>query len=82
MNLTLKVWRQNGEEDKGRIVDYKMSDISPDMSFLEMMDVLNEQLIEKGDNPVAFDHDCREGICGMCSMYINGEPHGPGKSLE
>ena len=77
MNLTLKVWRQNGEEDKGRIVEYKMSDISPDMSFLEMMDVLNEQLIEKGDNPVAFDHDCREGICGSCSMYINGEPHGP-----
>ena len=77
MNLTLKVWRQNGEEDKGRIVEYNMSDISPDMSFLEMMDVLNEQLIEKGDNPVAFDHDCREGICGSCSMYINGEPHGP-----
>ena len=77
MNLTLKVWRQNGEEDKGRIVEYKMYDISPDMSFLEMMDVLNEQLIEKGDNPVAFDHDCREGICGMCSMYINGEHHGP-----
>ena len=73
----MKVWRQNGEEDKGRIVEYKMSDISPDMSFLEMMDVLNEQLIEKGDNPVAFDHDCREGICGSCSMYINGEPHGP-----
>ena len=77
MNLTLKVWRQNGEEDKGRIVEYNMSNISPDMSFLEMMDVLNEQLIEKGDNPVAFDHDCREGICGSCSMYINGEPHGP-----
>ena len=81
MNLTLKVWRQNGEEDKGRIVEYKMSDISPDMSFLEMMDVLNEQLIEKGDNPVAFDHDCREGICGSCSMYINGEPHGPENPL-
>ena len=81
MNLTLKVWRQNGEEDKGRIVEYKMSDISPDMSFLEMMDVLNEQLIEKGDNPVAFDHDCREGICGSCSMYINGEPHGPGNLI-
>jgi succinate dehydrogenase / fumarate reductase iron-sulfur subunit len=77
MNLTLKVWRQNGAEDKGRIVEYKMSDISPDMSFLEMMDVLNEELIEKGDEPVAFDHDCREGICGMCSMYINGESHGP-----
>ena len=77
MNLTLKVWRQNNAKEKGKIVDYKISNISPDMSFLEMMDVLNEQLIEKGDNPVAFDHDCREGICGMCSMYINGEPHGP-----
>lgn len=77
MNLTLKVWRQNNAKEKGKIVDYKISKISPDMSFLEMMDVLNEQLIEKGDNPVAFDHDCREGICGMCSMYINGEPHGP-----
>ena len=77
MNLTLKVWRQNGAEDKGRIVEYKMSDISPDMSFLEMIDVLNEELIQKGDDPIAFDHDCREGICGMCSMFINGEAHGP-----
>lgn len=77
MNLTLKVWRQKGAQDKGRIVEYKMSAISPDMSFLEMMDVLNDKLILKGDEPVAFDHDCREGICGSCSMYINGEPHGP-----
>jgi len=63
------------------MVDYKVSDISPDMSFLEMMDVLNNQLIEKGEEPVAFDHDCREGICGMCSMYINGEAHGPGRGI-
>lgn len=77
MNLTLKVWRQNGPNDKGRIQEYKVSDISPDMSFLEMIDVLNEDLVVKGDDPIAFDHDCREGICGMCSMYINGEPHGP-----
>ena len=81
MNLTLKVWRQNGEEDKGRIVEYKMPDISPDMSFLEMMDMLNESLINKGEDPIAFDHDCREGICGMCSMFINGEPHGPDKLI-
>lgn len=77
MNLTLKIWRQNGPNDKGRIQEYKVSDISPDMSFLEMIDVLNEDLVIKGDDPIAFDHDCREGICGMCSMYINGEPHGP-----
>lgn len=77
MNLTLKIWRQNGPQDKGRIVEYKLSDISEHMSFLEMMDVLNEQLVAKGEEPVAFDHDCREGICGTCSMFINGEPHGP-----
>jgi succinate dehydrogenase / fumarate reductase iron-sulfur subunit len=77
MNLTLKIWRQKNAEDKGQLVEYKVSDISEHMSFLEMMDVLNEQLINKGDEPVAFDHDCREGICGMCSMYINGEAHGP-----
>lgn len=77
MKLTLKVWRQNGPNDKGRIVDYKVNDVSPDMSFLEMIDVLNEDLVAKGDDTIAFDHDCREGICGMCSMYINGEPHGP-----
>ncbi len=77
MDLTLKVWRQKNPETKGKMVNYQVTDISPDMSFLEMMDVLNEQLIQSGDNPVAFDHDCREGICGSCSLYINGEPHGP-----
>ncbi|MCB9251392.1 MAG: succinate dehydrogenase/fumarate reductase iron-sulfur subunit [Flavobacteriales bacterium] len=77
MNLTLKVWRQKNSSDKGRFETYKMQDISPDMSFLEMFDVLNEQLINTGEEPVVFDHDCREGICGMCSMYINGRPHGP-----
>jgi succinate dehydrogenase / fumarate reductase iron-sulfur subunit len=81
MNLTLKIWRQNGPKDKGRMVDYKVSEISEHMSFLEMMDVLNEQLIASGDQPVAFDHDCREGICGMCSMYINGEAHGPDRAI-
>ncbi len=77
MNLILKVWRQSSRDDKGRIETYPISDISPDMSFLEMMDVLNEKLISKGIDPVSFDHDCREGICGMCSMFINGEAHGP-----
>jgi succinate dehydrogenase / fumarate reductase iron-sulfur subunit len=77
MNLTLKIWRQKGAKDKGKMVDYQLSDISEHMSFLEMMDVLNEQLINKGEEPVAFDHDCREGICGACSMFINGEAHGP-----
>jgi|TARA_B110000285_G_C15064698_1_gene584446 succinate dehydrogenase / fumarate reductase, iron-sulfur subunit len=81
MNLTLKIWRQKGPQDKGGIVDYKVSDISEHMSFLEMMDVLNEQLVNKGEEPVAFDHDCREGICGMCSMYINGEAHGPNRGI-
>ncbi len=77
MNLTLKIWRQKNTKTKGTLVDYKVKDISPDMSFLEMFDVLNEDLITKGDDPIAFDHDCREGICGMCSMHINGRPHGP-----
>ena len=77
MNLTLKIWRQNGPKDKGKIVDYPVTNISPDMSFLEMLDVLNEQLVLKGEEPVAFDHDCREGICGSCSLYINGQAHGP-----
>jgi succinate dehydrogenase / fumarate reductase iron-sulfur subunit len=81
MNLTLKIWRQKGPEDKGQLVDYKVTDISDHMSFLEMMDVLNEQLINKGEEPVAFDHDCREGICGMCSMFINGEAHGPDRGV-
>jgi succinate dehydrogenase / fumarate reductase, iron-sulfur subunit len=81
MNLTLKIWRQKGPNDKGQMVDYKVTEISEHMSFLEMMDVLNEQLINTGDEPVAFDHDCREGICGMCSMYINGEAHGPDRGV-
>ncbi len=77
MNLTLKVWRQANVQAKGSFETYPISEVSPDMSFLEMMDVLNEQLIQKGIDPIAFDHDCREGICGMCSMFINGEAHGP-----
>ncbi|MGM0478708.1 MAG: succinate dehydrogenase/fumarate reductase iron-sulfur subunit [Bacteroidota bacterium] len=81
MNLTLKIWRQKDSNSKGKMVDYPISDISPDMSFLEMLDVLNNQLIEKGEEPVAFDHDCREGICGMCSLYINGEAHGPDRGV-
>lgn len=81
MNLTLKIWRQKGPQDKGQMVTYKVTDISEHMSFLEMMDVLNEQLINQGEEPVAFDHDCREGICGMCSMYINGEAHGPDRGV-
>jgi succinate dehydrogenase / fumarate reductase iron-sulfur subunit len=81
MNLTLKIWRQKNASDKGQMVDYKVTEISEHMSFLEMMDVLNEQLVNSGDDPVAFDHDCREGICGMCSMYINGEAHGPDRGV-
>ena len=72
MDLTLNVWRQNGPEDKGHMETYPVSGVSPDMSFLEMMDVLNEEIIEKGDEPVSFDHDCREGICGSCAMNIDG----------
>jgi succinate dehydrogenase / fumarate reductase iron-sulfur subunit len=81
MNLTLKIWRQKNKSDKGKIVEYPVSDISPEMSFLEMLDVVNDQLIEKGEEPIAFDHDCREGICGACSLYINGEAHGPGRGV-
>jgi len=81
MNLTLKIWRQKNKNDKGGLVDYKVSDVSPDMSFLEMLDVLNEDLINKDEEPIAFDHDCREGICGMCSLYINGEAHGPDRGI-
>lgn len=81
MNLTLKIWRQKNASDKGKMVEYKVTDISEHMSFLEMLDVLNEQLIAKGEEPVAFDHDCREGICGMCSLYINGEAHGPDRGV-
>ncbi len=81
MNLTLKIWRQKDSSSKGQMVDYKVTEISEHMSFLEMMDVLNEQLVNSGEEPVAFDHDCREGICGMCSMYINGEAHGPDRGV-
>lgn len=77
MKINLKVWRQKNNKAKGELKDYKVDHVSPDMSFLEMFDVLNEELITKGDEPIAFDHDCREGICGMCSMHINGRPHGP-----
>ncbi|WP_250433330.1 succinate dehydrogenase/fumarate reductase iron-sulfur subunit [Hanstruepera flava] len=81
MNLTLKIWRQKNANDKGKMVDYPVTDVSPDMSFLEMLDVLNESLVQKNEEPVAFDHDCREGICGMCSLYINGEAHGPDRGI-
>ena len=77
MNLTLHVWRQKHARERGRFVTYPASDISPDMSFLEMLDVVNEALIAKGEDPIAFDHDCREGICGMCGMMIDGQAHGP-----
>src|SRR5215207_4663896 len=77
INLTLKVWRQANSKEKGTFVTYEVKDVSTEMSFLEMFDVLNERLIREGDDPIAFDHDCREGICGSCSMYINGRPHGP-----
>jgi succinate dehydrogenase / fumarate reductase iron-sulfur subunit len=81
MNLTLKVWRQKSPTDKGKLVSYEISDISEHMSFLEMMDVLNESLVAKDEEPIAFDHDCREGICGTCSLYINGEAHGPDRLI-
>ena len=81
MNLKLKIWRQKDANDKGSMVDYEIQNVSEHMSFLEMLDVLNEELIEKGIEPVAFDHDCREGICGMCSLYINGEAHGPDRRV-
>tara|TARA_B100000900_G_C20499124_1_gene682932 strand:- start:26 stop:766 length:741 start_codon:yes stop_codon:yes gene_type:complete len=81
MKLNLKVWRQKNSKEKGKLVDYELDNISGDMSFLEMIDVLNTKIISEKGEPVAFDHDCREGICGMCSMYINGEPHGPDKGV-
>lgn len=77
MNLTLHVWRQKDSNSAGRMVEYAARNISPDMSFLEMLDLVNEELTSKGEEPIAFDHDCREGICGMCSLVINGTPHGP-----
>lgn len=77
MDFKLKIWRQKNSSSKGKFVEYKVTGISSDTSFLEMLDILNEDLIRKGEEPVVFDHDCREGICGMCSLYINGRPHGP-----
>ncbi len=79
MNVTLKVWRQASPDAPGRMVKYQANDVSPDMSFLEMLDVVNERLMETGDTPIAFDHDCREGICGSCSLMIDGVAHGPNK---
>lgn len=80
LNLTLRIWRQAGPDAKGAFRDYQLNGVSTHMSFLEMLDVLNEQLIESGEEPVEFDHDCREGICGMCSLMINGQAHGPDKA--
>jgi len=77
MKLTLKIWRQKNSQQIGKLVEYALNDVNPDDSFLEMLDTLNYDLIVKGENPIAFDHDCREGICGMCSLFINGRPHGP-----
>src|SRR5215203_4412031 len=79
MNITVHVWRQAGPNAPGKMVTYKVPDVSPDMSFLEMFDTLNERLVERGEEPVAFSHDCREGICGSCAMMINGAAHGPMK---
>ena len=81
MKLTLQIWRQNNAKAEGKIVEYPIDGIEEDMSFLEMLDVLNEKLINKGDEPVSFDHDCREGICGSCSLFINGEAHGPDRGI-
>ena len=81
MKLKLKIWRQKNAEEKGKLVNYDIENVSPDMSFLEMLDVLNNQLIENEEDPVAFDHDCREGICGSCSLFINGRAHGPDKLI-
>src|SRR5690606_24142927 len=81
MKLTLKIWRQQNNQAKGKLESYQLEDVSPDSSFLEMLDILNEGLINDGKSPVAFDHDCREGICGACSLHINGEPHGPGRRI-
>ncbi len=81
MDFTLKIWRQKNSREKGKFVNYKIKNISSDSSFLEMLDVLNEELIQSNQEPVAFDHDCREGICGCCSLYINGRPHGPDEKV-
>ena len=81
MKLFLKIWRQKNSESEGKIINYEIDGITEDMSFLEMMDVLNEKIMHNGGDPVAFDHDCREGICGSCSMFINGQPHGPDRGV-
>ena len=81
MNLKLKIWRQKNAHSQGKFVDYTVENISPDTSFLEMLDILNNDLIHKGEEPVVFDHDCREGICGMCSLHINGHAHGPDEDI-
>jgi succinate dehydrogenase / fumarate reductase iron-sulfur subunit len=81
MELLLKIWRQKNRKDSGRMEDYRVSGISKDSSFLEMLDILNDNLINEGKEPVSFDHDCREGICGMCSLYINGQAHGPDRGI-
>ena len=81
MNLKLKIWRQKDANSKGKMVDYPISGVEKDMSFLEMLDVLNEELVAKGEEAIEFDHDCREGICGTCSLQINGEPHGPDRGI-
>jgi len=81
MRIRLKIWRQENQDDPGKMVSYTLEDINPHMSFLEMLDVVNESLVHKGEDPIYFDHDCREGICGMCSLYINGHPHGPKRAI-
>ena len=81
MNITLKIWRQKSKDDKGKFVTYKLNNVSTEMTFLEMLDYLNDKLIREGADPVAFDSDCREGICGMCGLYINGRPNGPKKGV-
>src|SRR5690242_9153438 len=81
LSITLRVWRQAGAKAAGRFVDYVAKDLNPNMSFLEMLDVVNDELTMKGEEPIAFAHDCREGICGTCSCTINGKPHGPGKGI-
>jgi succinate dehydrogenase / fumarate reductase iron-sulfur subunit len=81
INIKLKIWRQKDEKSTGKFVEYPLSNVSTDSSFLEMLDLLNESIIEKGEEPIAFDHDCREGICGMCSLFINGEAHGPDRGI-
>ena len=81
ININLKIWRQKGPKERGDFETYKLGGISGDTSFLEMLDILNEQLVNDGQEPIVFDHDCREGICGMCSLYINGHPHGPDEDI-